>query len=107
METKIEGALSDKVYQVTMEDGSKWQIPLVVIAMDHAKYYAKADEVSYTESYENTCALFRDDDYEAKDWARGNMNWSDVVQNAIMVQGPEAVDHQEGWINGESAVIDL
>jgi hypothetical protein len=110
METKIEwdcGKLANKVYQVTMEDGSVWHIPIIIIAMNHAKYYASADEISFEESLKNTTAMFLDDDYEIEDWARSNMNWEDVVTTAIMFKSPPESDHQEGWVNGDAEIITL
>jgi len=92
-------------YITTMPDGSKWAVPVLVIAKNRAKAYAH--EYGGDESLslsEDTKPLFESDDFEIEDWAQNNMNWSDVKESATMITGPTPVDFDEGWMNGEHCV---
>lgn len=101
------GNIIEKKYVVTMPDGSKWAVPVRLIAEDRAKHYADEFGGDVERSLkEDTIPLFEEDDYEIKDWASGNMDWSDVYSQAVMVKEPDKVDHQEGWVNGEYEVVD-
>lgn len=102
MNVTVDNELAELGYFVTMPDGSVWRVPVVLIAMDRAKYYAEHDEISLNESLnEDTTPLFKGDPDEIADWAKNNMNWEDVVSTAIMVTGPTEYDMQDGWVNGE------
>lgn len=93
-----------KSYIVTMENGQKWAISVERIAFNRAHYYEKNDGISFDESLKNdTIPLFESDDYEIKDWAQNNMNWSDVEKYAKLVDEGEC-DFQEGWVNGEKEI---
>lgn len=92
--------------RVTMPDGSRWDVPAQVIAENRARYYAEVDP---TTTYEEELEFTLSDDYELKDWAAGNMNWSDVVAHARKVSDREplsASEFQEGWVNGPKQVVD-
>lgn len=90
-----------KNYVVTMEDGSRWAVPVRFIAEHRAKYFAEKDGVSIAESLnEDTSPLFEEDDYEIHDWAANNLNFSDVKNVAKMIS-PADVDYEDGWANGE------
>lgn len=96
----------DKKLRVTMPDGSKWDVPVRVIAENRAQYYVDIGEfVALNESLDETTELFESDDYEIDDWAANNMNWDDVKDKAVQVQVC-SVDYQEGWCNGEKEVVD-
>lgn len=93
--------------QIEMPDGSKWAVPVEVIAMNRAVYYAKHDGVTIEESLENdTRPLFAGSPYDIEDWAANNMNWKDVEHLAVCVSKGEA-DYQEGWVNGQKEVIEI
>lgn len=94
-----------KSLHVTMPDGSVWSVPVIVIAKHRATSYASeyGNEISRSLS-EDTIPLFEDDEYEIKDWAANNMNWSDVMERATVVT-PASVDYQEGWVNGDKKVV--
>lgn len=99
-----------KNLRITMPDGSKWDIPVSVIALDRAKYYAREEFDGDVERSlaEDTMPLFDSDDYEIEDWAANNMNWSDVEAFATKVNDPtEEIDYQEGWVNGEKEVVEV
>lgn len=101
--------VEDRYLQVTMLDGSKWNVPVRVIAEDRAKYYAEKDNITFEESLHNdTLPLFEGDNCEIMDWASNNMNWEDVQKYAVKVDShPMAArDLQEGWVNGDKKVVD-
>lgn len=93
--------------RVSMPDGSKWDIPVNVIADSRAKYYheEKGEFASLGESLsEDTIPLFMADPYNVHDWASGNMNWSDVEEDAVKVSTSDPIDFDEGWVNGDYEV---
>ena len=93
-------------YIVTMGNGQRWSIPVERIAFNRAHYYAKKDGISFDESLkEDTWPLFEADGFEIEDWARNNMNWSDVKAHAKLVDTDDFCDFQEGWVDGEVAII--
>ncbi len=91
-------------YVTTMSDGQKWAVPVERIAFNHAHYYAKRDGISFDETLKRgTIPLFENDHFEIEDWAQNNMDWSDVVKYARIIDDP-ACDFQEGWVNGEHSI---
>lgn len=102
--TKFDDGLG-KMYQVTMEDGSVWEVPVILIACSHAEYYAKVDDLSFEEELKESSALFAADEYEIEDWAKNNMDWSDVEASAKCIFKPDSIDFEAGWINGEVKVV--
>lgn len=78
-----------------MPDGSKWGVPVEVIARNRAAYYAHEFDGDVERSLkEDTLPLFESDDYDVEDWASNNMNWSDVAQHAKKIQEAPAPDFQ-------------
>lgn len=101
--------LADLLYVVAMPDGSRWAVPLMVIATDRAKAYAGefGDDLERSLS-EDTLPLFESDPDDAHDWAANNMNWSDVQAHARIYNPATPMtdeDFQEGWVNGEYQVV--
>ena len=103
--------MTEKYLRVTMEDGSKWDVPVKIIAESRARYYAEKEtgekngedfEKIFNEEVEY--ALDEDFDYDVIDWAGNNMNWSDVKDVAVKVSIMK-VDFQEGWVNGDKEVV--
>lgn len=98
-----------KALRVQMPDGSKWDVPIKIIAWDRAKHYAHEFGGDIERSLkDDTMPLFEDHDYEIKDWACNNMNWSDVKDHAAKVsdQAPMTEDDfQEGWCNGDKEIV--
>lgn len=83
--------------RVTMPDGSKWDVPLQVIAESAVAYYPT---MTITEALDDEGFLI--------DWAANNMNWDDVVQDARKADvGPPAVNYQDGWVNGEKEIVSV
>lgn len=98
-------SILDKKYVVEMEDGSKWAVPVRLIAEDRAKYFADLEYSGNVEESlkDDTIPLFESDDYEIHDWASNNLNWDEVKAHAIQVKAAD-VDFQEGWVNGEYSI---
>jgi len=96
-----------KHYVVEMPNGEKWSVPVNVIAMNRAKHYAKEDYDGDVEKSlrDDTAPLFADDEYEIEDWAKNNMNWSDVESSATLM-GENKCDFQEGWVNGDIEILE-
>lgn len=95
-----------KKYVVTMPDGSQWAVPVRVIVENLAAYYYKERDFVTMEQALVASANYLEDPLELKDWARNNMNWDDVKQEAYQVQAPSTeVDWDEGWANGEVEII--
>ena len=95
-----------KFYVTTLSNGQKWAVPVERIAFNRAHYYAGRDGISFDESLKNdTCPLFESDHSEIEDWAQNNMNWSDVVKYATLIDEGKC-DFQEGWVNGAHEIIE-
>lgn len=101
-------AIRSMVYVVEMPDGSRWGVPVEVIALDRAKNYADEFDGNVARSLEeDTWPLFEADSYDVSDWAGNNMNWEDVEAQAQRIHDPDGpVDYQEGWVNGEKEFRD-
>lgn len=99
-----------KYLRVTMPDGSKWDVPVHIIADSRAKYYAELDskregknfDSVYKDEYEYTL----NNNGELLDWSSNNMNWSDVESKAVKVFDT-IVNFQDGWINGDKEIIEI
>lgn len=97
-----------KHLQVSMPDGSKWAVPVLAIAENHARYYAKEYGGDHDACMKlHTAPLFDSDYSEIEDWAANNMNWEDVKGRAVLVSAADDEQHQEGWVNGEKSLITL
>jgi len=94
-------SILDKKYIVTMEDNSRWAIPVKMIAIERAEYFKGefGDDIGRSLA-EDTVLLFESDHYEIADWAKNNMNWSHVVKFAECIT-PAEIDFEDGWCNGE------
>jgi hypothetical protein len=91
-----------KLMTVEMPDGSKWGVPVEMIARNRAAHYAHEFDGDVERSLtEDTMPLFEVDDYEVEDWAMNNMNWSDFDGHQVKVADAPEPDFQEVWINGE------
>ena len=92
-----------RYYVITTESGKRWGIPAEVIAKNRADYYAEIDpDTTWQEEYDAMVRWFDEKDYEFADWAKNNMDWSDVEEHAIQLSGAKKHDEiQECWVNGE------
>lgn len=90
-------------YRVKMSDGW-WSVPAHIIADNRATYYEEKD--GEDSSYRNEYDFAIHDEDQLRDWARNNMDWSDVVAHATKCADvPDPIDYEEGWGNGETCVI--
>jgi len=98
-----------KNYVVTMPDGSRWAVPVKLIAQSRAEYYADMNFDGDMEKSmkEDTLPLFESDPHAIENWARNNMDWADVRAQAVQVLPPSnEVDWDEGWANGKVEIVD-
>lgn len=99
-------AITEKYLRVSMPDGSKWDVPAILVAKNRAEHYKGEFDGSLEKSLaEDTIPLFEEDDYEIEDWAVNNMDWSDVSSEAFLVEDPEVADFEDGWSNGDKEII--
>ena len=93
----------NKYYIVQMSNGDKYGIPPQVIAKNRADYYANIDPgITWQEEYDAMMQWFDQEDYEFADWAKGNMDWSDVAEYAVLMKrGMHHVDLEDCWVNGD------
>jgi hypothetical protein len=90
-----------KTLRVTMPDGSRWDVPAEIIAINRAKSYEEDEPGSYEDIYAETI----ESAYEVRDWAAGNMNWDDVKSQAVKFADAETMNFQDGWVNGEQECV--
>ena len=101
-----------RVLEITMPDGSRWNVPVETVARNHAEYYASFETGGDVEKClrEHSLPLLMADPLELHDWASGNMNWTDVAGVAFPAAGkakPAVDTFQEGWVNGGYRVLDV
>lgn len=90
-----------KYMTVEMADGSKWGVPVEMIARHRAQHYAHEFGGDIERSLaEDTNPLFESDEFEIHDWAVNNMNWSDFDGHQMKLAEPPAQDFQEAWLSG-------
>lgn len=102
------GKWDTMLYVVTMPDGTRWGIPVSVIARHRAENYADEFDGDVERSLaEDTYPLFDESRFEIRDWAANNMNWSDVKPCAMQLPTAEIeVDYEDGWCNGEYNIVE-
>lgn len=95
----LKKSILDKDYIITMHDGSRWAVPVRVIAKNRAAFYA--DE--FDSMVDDTVPFFEENGQAViESWAKNNMNWEDVVSWAIKLPDKLGeVDFNEGWNNGK------
>lgn len=65
---------------VRMPDGSVWEIPAIIIAINHAnEMKSEYDDDFITALNEDTIPIFENDETEIISWAEEEMTWLDVV----------------------------
>lgn len=93
-----------KNYVMTFSDGSKWAVPVSTIALNRAeRYVAEHNHDLMLSLQEDTLPLFASDASEVADWAKNNMNWSDVKDEAVQLSGP-TVNFEQEWIDCSTEV---
>ncbi len=103
--------IENQYLRATMPDGSKWDVPVMVIARHRAAEYADEFDNDVERSLkEDTLPLFEKNSWEIKHWAAGNMDWDDVKDHAVKAEDRRPLtdkDFQHGWVNGEKAIVEL
>lgn len=103
----VESPLFQKHIFINMPDGLTYAVPVELVARNRAEYYAHKEyggDIAKSLT-EDTLPLFIDDNREILDWAINNMNWSEVEQDAIVVERKTSKDEsQEHWVNGEHEI---
>lgn len=95
-----------KLMTVKMPDGSKWGVPVEMIARSRATHYASEFGGDVERSLaEDTIPMFEASDYEIKDWAKNQMNWSDFDGHQVKVVDAPTPDFQEAWMRGETGFV--
>lgn len=97
-----------KFLSMTLPDGSKWGVPVEMIARNRATHYANEFDGDVERSLaEDTLPLFEADSYEIQDWAVGNMNWSDFVGHQKKLADATEPDWQEAWLSAAKEVVEV
>lgn len=68
------------------DSGYVWRVPLLVIAEERARYYAKRDPDT---SFEEEVDYVMEDGFEGIDWYQNNMNFEDVAEHATLYTTPQ------------------
>lgn len=96
--------MKEKMLRITMPDGSVWEVPAMMIALNRTNYYAENDGFKPDSKEWNDELKHSLTSEELIDWSANNMDWSDVSASARMVKNGD-VDYQEGWVNGDKEVV--
>ena len=67
-----------------VEIGNRWRVPLSVIAYSYFQYYGGREDGP--KSLEDANELMRSELDEAEDWARNNMDWSEVAGHVEKIE---------------------
>lgn len=86
--------------QIAFQTGHVYELPIAVVATNRATAMLALhpDEFkTMEESMADTVELFKDSLYDISDWARNNMNWSDIEPHASLIRytAPE-IDYVNG-----------
>lgn len=90
-----------KFLQITMSNGHVYEVPTSVIADNRATAMAAlhpGEFATLSDAKEDTTALFDDDSFQIEDWAKNQMNWSEIVPHAKLIR---ALPRSSGWPNVE------
>jgi hypothetical protein len=101
-------SILDKFLRVTMPDGSRWDVPIRVIAENRAAHYADEFEGDVARSLaEDTGPFFEEDPSEVTEWSSNQMNFSDFGTLAVKVNDPAPTfDFEEGWRCGRRVIVE-
>ena len=94
---------------VVFSNGEKWAIPAEFIARNRALCLAVEIDgltpgtAEYNAEVKEEIEYALSDDYEIIDWARGNMNWSDLKGAAKKIATVEKqLDYESEWISTDN-----
>ena len=90
-----------KDYVIKLSDGSKWAIPVSVIAEHRANFFSDEFNGDVEKSLaEDTVPFFKSDFSNIHNWAIENMEWEQVRGYARCVCYPN-LNWNEEWVNAE------
>lgn len=94
---------------VEFSDGKLFKIPARFIAEDRARYYAKHDTgqtegEEFEKEFKAEVEFALRESFEIIDWAANNMDWSDVVSEAVLIGQKETPSYEQQWTNAEKYV---
>lgn len=96
-----------KMLTCVMADGTKWGVPVDMIARDRAAHYASEFGGDVDRSLaEDTLPAFEEDEYEIQDWAVNNMNWSDFDGHQVKIEDAVTPDFNGDWLHGDKKVVE-
>lgn len=97
-----------KMLTCVMADGTKWGVPVEIIALNRATHYAYEFDGDVARSLaEDTMPLFDSEDFEIEDWAVNNMNWSDFDGHQVKLEDAVAIDFENDWLHSAKEVEDI
>lgn len=97
-----------KLMTIEFQDGSKWGVPVELIALHRAHHYMSEFDGNLERSLnEDTLPLFESDDYEIHDWAANNMNWKDFDGHQVFLCDAPPIAFEDGWINGKKGFSEI
>ena len=90
-----------KDYVIKLSDGSKWAVPVSVIAQNRAEFFSDNFNGDVEKSLiEDTVPLFKSDFSNIYKWAVEKMKWEQVRGYARCVSYPN-LNWDKEWINAE------
>lgn len=94
-------SIDNKFYVIKVNDSLLCKIPLIIIAKNRASHFANEYNGDIEKSMrDDTVPLFLSDEYEIKDWAQNNMNWSDVKEFSEFVHINPDQYMSKAWLLG-------
>lgn len=98
------------VLAVTFSDGNLYGIPVETIAANRAHVLAGNVGNMYSEEwweeYDKVYTQTVESEQELIEWSRGNIEWSEVEQEAIMLFSEEATNaYAREWTNAEMSIV--
>lgn len=88
--------------QVTMPDGSKWLIPVMIIAMNRVLFISETEGKTLKEAGMETQELFRESPEAILYWAK-EMSWEDVAPFARQIGTLQ--DYECAWAKADMELI--
>lgn len=94
-----------KYLTVEMPDGSRWGVPVAMIAKNHADHHASEFGGDAKRSLiEGTLPLFESDHNEIIDWGQNNMDWADFDGYQVKLTEAPEPNFQDVWQTGAKEI---
>jgi CRISPR/Cas system-associated endonuclease Cas3-HD len=110
LKSRVEEKLKHKNIVLNMSDGSKWNIPVFVVALHHAEIHTleinnEMDIDVFHKELDKTISFFNDNYKKIIEWLTKHMKWVDVVTYAKQVLS-EGLDFDAELLNCKSFTIE-